>query len=359
MSTSHLRRLVRVWEEQAEAALRALRNRENAAPSANAAEEEREQALIRFFAYQYCLAAGKVAEGRETLEMFGGSGAVPQTERQRISSHVLEKCREEVESLLTMIVFAEQEYHGLFECCCDYRAVVAATRFHDDAELAQRRRSVGSRLAERCNEMSPADRTDLRDSVRILLSENWIYPNHDPGPGGDPYAPLFAVAGIPGIGEDMFVAGLDDAIQRARLSPDLSGLIREALNGLAEIVLEDGANLGGVRPEAWRGRLRLSSAVSIIPGDGSGPCPRVLIAWGAGKGRYSPKNVWPELQQALIRCGRQTDVAIFVTTLETTGGRILEESLGVARAHIHKGDLKAYFPVVLVGRKMTVLDWEP
>jgi hypothetical protein len=40
-------------------------------------------------------------------------------------------------------------------------------------------------------------------------------------------------------------------------------------------------------------------------------------------------------------------------------GRVLEENLGLIRAHIRKGHgLKVFIPVMIVGNSMTIINWD-
>jgi len=356
LSARHLKQLVDLWELQAAAALKSIRARENAPASSDQRDEEREQALLRFFAYQYCMAIGKMAEGLETLEALGNSTARGRSDLPRIPPLLMQRCSDEIREILETMFQVEAEFHQIFEAICAYRNLAAAGYAVDNLGLEGKIRQIGDRLLNLCAEMPLADRTDLRDSTRRLLSENWIYPKRDSNRLGL-YSPIFKIGGIPQVGEDMRVAGLNEALKRFELGTELSGVVAEVLEGLASVLAEDGVGLGGLHPDHLGRRLGFPGIVGIIPGDGHGPCPVVLIAWGAGKGRYSPQKVWPKLQEAMILCGRQIEVAIFITNLDG-GGKILSESLGIAAAHIKKGQIDAFLPVVVAGRKMTVLDWE-
>jgi hypothetical protein len=76
------------------------------------------------------------------------------------------------------------------------------------------------------------------------------------------------------------------------------------------------------------------------------------------RGPKSPKAVMQRMQEVLVECDPIVQVAIFLS--DATGiGAVLEDNSKLMDAHLRKGKLKGFLPVVAVGNKLTVLEWQP
>ena len=64
------------------------------------------------------------------------------------------------------------------------------------------------------------------------------------------------------------------------------------------------------------------------------------------------------MQEILVSCSPTVEVAVFIS--DASGmGRVLEENLGLIRAHIRKGHgLKAFIPVMIIGNSITIINWD-
>jgi hypothetical protein len=71
-----------------------------------------------------------------------------------------------------------------------------------------------------------------------------------------------------------------------------------------------------------------------------------------------PNLALSRMQEVLGECDLIVQVAIFLS--DAVGmGAVLEDNIKLMDAHLRKGTLKGVLPVVAVGNKLTVLEWQP
>lgn len=159
------------------------------------------------------------------------------------------------------------------------------------------------------------------------------------------------------------IANLHQALENMNIDSDLKDAIRAVLERITSLA---GERMGRAVDVATSHEVvRITDdypLVMVIPGDGRGlgACLPILLAVSDSKhrGAKSPKAVMQRMQEALVECDPIVQVAIFLS--DATGiGAVLEDNIKLMDAHLRKGKLKGFLPVVAVGNKLTVLDWQP
>ena len=90
---------------------------------------------------------------------------------------------------------------SLFEDCCDLRKIIAFAMVMQ-VNRADSIIELGNKVKHRAMQLQSCDLGNLRDSVREMLSEFWIYPSigtSDLMPFNGRYEPLFEIAQLTGI----------------------------------------------------------------------------------------------------------------------------------------------------------------
>lgn len=159
------------------------------------------------------------------------------------------------------------------------------------------------------------------------------------------------------------VANLNQALE----SMDIDGRLKEVIHDLLGHISGVARERRGRAVEVATGHEAGPIAdghplVMIIPGEGNGlgACLPILLAVSDSKhrGAKSPKAVMQRMQEVLVECDPIVQVAIFLS--DATGiGAVLEDNIKLMDAHLRKGKLKGFLPVVAVGNQLTVLDWRP
>lgn len=323
----------------------------------------------RFLAFQLAVRLGQARDATVALAALGGqdsagygvSAGARLWERQ-IRSEVANLAREEFLSQAASL--RVQEFAGfddLFSIACDLRRLAAAA-----AVIANVSRDVlpaiGDRLQRATASLSAEDQLYFRDSVRNLLSDYWLYPGiHGVAKddGGSRYSDLFALAATTLQGDGMQgIGGLERALDEMDLDGRIRSAISEALGRIEEMTRQDGSSVfdssSGDGPYVTGG----SPDIMVIPGTGGGSCRPILlaIAGSRGRGARSPKKVIQRMQEVLVECAPKVQIAVFLSDAAGMGA-VLEDNLGLVEAHIRRGHLKGFLPVVVVGHRLTVINW--
>jgi len=226
------------------------------------------------------------------------------------------------------------------------------------------------RLRSAHKALSNEARESLSNAVKDYLANQWMYPWARVEQGeslGERYGVLFEVAGIP-YGDPILFES--DVLNRIKVSTpldaELAALLKRVLDSLERAVAEYGlSSLEDILADDGDPMPDLPSEVGVIPGDRSGPCPKVLLAIATSKSTRSKHGAAPvmrKLREALIACcdasgaTSKTEIAIFVGPLDAIEG-VIEESSGDLERHLGKGTLKAFIPVGLLRNKLNVLNW--
>jgi hypothetical protein len=267
------------------------------------------------------------------------------------------------------------DVENLFFSICEFKDLITASHLcasWGDKDLHyQQIDSLTNSYAVLIQDLPKVDRTVLRDSVRNLLSSEFLYERAYRKEESNPYEFFFHTALLtnqsqqmnekifPNSNDPLNIKGI---LQGTGVSSDLAQAIKRILEELNSMVKQDGVNVFDV---FGHGRDIVTgyhdADVMVIPGDGSGSCKPILIGIAATKVRRSngsPKEVMGRMQEILVSCSPTVEVAIFIS--DAAGmGRVLEENLGLIRAHIRKGHgLKVFIPVMIVGNSMTIINWD-
>jgi|GEM_PF-5517597 len=159
------------------------------------------------------------------------------------------------------------------------------------------------------------------------------------------------------------IANLHQALESMNIDSDLKDAIRAVLERITSLAGERKGRAVDVATSHEVVRIADDyPLVMIIPGEGNGlsACLPILLAVSDSKlrGPKSPKAVMQRMQEVLVECDPIVQVAIFLS--DATGiGAVLEDNIKLMDAHLKKGKLKGFLPVVAVGNKLTVLEWQP
>jgi hypothetical protein len=254
-----------------------------------------------------------------------------------------------------------ENFDDAFSAACDFRQLLTVTRAlprREGVDLV----NLADKIIEDVEDMAGPDQADFRDSVRALISESWLYRGiHDLNDinAGVGYSGLFRMASVATRGGNMRgTAGLDHALEELELDPRVREAISRLFERVKDIAEQDGPGILDVG--TWRGQYVTGGDpdVMVIPGDGTGACKKVLLAVADShaRGDRSPKNVIKRLQEVLVQCAPGVQVAIFISDAPGMGA-VLEDNLGLIEAHIRRGNLKGFLPVIVVGGRLTVIGW--
>jgi hypothetical protein len=157
------------------------------------------------------------------------------------------------------------------------------------------------------------------------------------------------------------IANLNQALENIDIDSQLRDAIHDLLGHISGLARERKGRAVDVATGHDARRIADEyPLVMVIPGDGLGACLPILLAVSDSKhrGAKSPKAVMQRMQEVLVECDPIVQVAIFLS--DATGiGAVLEDNIKLIDAHLKKGKLKGFLPVVAVGNKLTVLDWQP
>jgi hypothetical protein len=157
------------------------------------------------------------------------------------------------------------------------------------------------------------------------------------------------------------IANLNQALENIDIDSQLIEIIQSVLGRITDLAGERWGR--AVDLATGHDARRIADEhplVMVIPGDGLGACLPILLAASDSKhrGPKSPKAVMQRMQEVLVECDPIVQVAIFLS--DATGiGAVLEDNIKLMDAHLKKGKLKGFLPVVAVGNKLTVLEWQP
>ena len=155
------------------------------------------------------------------------------------------------------------------------------------------------------------------------------------------------------------VANLNQSLESVHIDSDLKDAIRCVLERITSLAGERMGRAVDVATGHEIGRITdQHPLVMVIPGDGHGACLPVLLAVSDSKhrGAKSPKEVMQRMHEVLVECDPIVQVAIFLSDASGIGA-VLEGNIKLMDAHLKKGKLKGFLPVVAVGNELTVLDW--
>jgi hypothetical protein len=267
------------------------------------------------------------------------------------------------------------DVENLFFSICEFKDLITASHLCDswgDKYLYyQQIDSLTSTYSLLIQDLPKVDRTVLRDSVRNLLSSEFLYPATYREDATNPYEFFFHTALLTKQSQEMnkkIFPNSDDPLNingilnDTGVSLNLTQTIKRILEELNNMVKQDGVNIFDV---FGQGRDSITgphgSEVMVVPSDESSSCKRILIGIAATKIRRpngSPKEVMERMQEILVSCSPTVEVAIFIS--DAVGmGRVLEGNLGLIRAHIRKGHgLKAFIPVMIIGNSITIINWD-
>jgi hypothetical protein len=157
------------------------------------------------------------------------------------------------------------------------------------------------------------------------------------------------------------IANLNQALESLDIDSQLKDAIHDLLGQITGLARERKGRAVDVATGHDARRIADEHPlVIVIPGDGLGACLPILLAVSDSKhrGAKSPKAVMQRMQEVLVECDPIVQVAIFLS--DATGiGAVLEDNIKLMDAHLKKGKLKGFLPVVAVGNKLTVLEWQP
>ena len=159
------------------------------------------------------------------------------------------------------------------------------------------------------------------------------------------------------------IANLNQALENIDIDSQLRSVIHSVLEGITSLAGERKGRAVDVATSHEVVRIADDyPLVMVIPGEGNGlgACLPILLVVSDSKhrGAKSPKAVMQRMQEVLVECDPIVQVAIFLS--DATGiGAVLEDNIKLMDAHLRKGKLKGFLPVVAVGNQLTVLDWRP
>ena len=211
---------------------------------------------------------------------------------------------------------------------------------------------------------------DFGAMVKSYLSNLWIYPwiyNSDPDSLRYGYKVLFS---LPRLNPQELTMNLFEGLSiklrtiadnkevhdMVRLALErLAGLIaQDGLDGLFDILSDNGSPFGGLAPNA-------KPLINVIPGTGDNQCRPILFAFaksGSGKSRFSTTVIMRLVREHLIHCQNKVMVVILVAPLDGLSSS-LEDSIGDIEAHMNngKGPLKLFIPLAVFNSKMSMINW--
>ncbi len=157
------------------------------------------------------------------------------------------------------------------------------------------------------------------------------------------------------------IANLNEALENIDIDSQLRDASHDLLGHISGVARERKGRAVDVATSHEVARIAHDyPLVMVIPGEGHGACLPILLAVSDSKhrGAKSPKAVMQRMQEVLVECDPIVQVAIFLS--DATGiGAVLEDNIKLMDAHLRKGKLKGFLPVVAVGNQLTVLDWRP
>jgi hypothetical protein len=300
----------------------------------------------------------------------------------KISVTLNEKNRIKLTQLYLMYRFSELQserfidIEDLFFSICEFKDLIAASllcaTWGDKDYYNQKIDNLAHKYSALIQELPKTNRIVLRDSVRNLLSSEFLYPGMYQKEDSNPYDFFFNTALLTKQSQQMnekifpnsnVPLNIKETLYGADVSSDLAGIIQRILDELNSMVKQDGLSIFDV---LGHGRDHVvgpyESNVMVVPGNGSSSCKPILIGIAASKSRRpngSPKKVIGRIQEILVSCDHTVQVAIFISDAAGMGQVLVEENLAVIRAHIRKGHgLKAFIPVMVVGHSLTLINWD-
>lgn len=361
-------RIIRGWLEEARVLEAALRARHVDKESGKVfSDRSREEA--QYLAFQLAVRVGQIRDARVVLDALSGQdssgvgvSASARIGERQITAEIANLARAEYLSQATSLRI--QDFTGFddfFLLACDLRRLgaVAGVVSNVSSDVLQ---SIGNQLRKAAASMSHGDTLDFRDSVRNLLSNYFLYPGIKGiagGGGRSRYTDLFSLIATNQQGNDMqTIEGLERALDEMGLDAQLRDVVSKILGRIQEMTNQGGSSLLDSVSGDGSYITGGSPDVMAIPGTGSAKCRPILLALAGGRARgsRSPKRVIQRMQEVLVECSPQTQIAIFLSDAAGLGS-VLEDNLSLVEAHIRRGNLRGFLPVLVVGKRITVVNW--
>jgi hypothetical protein len=229
--------------------------------------------------------------------------------------------------------------------------------------------SMMQRLRSAWSDLPAETRMEVGDALTAYLANQWMYPWAEIASDqrlGDIYGALFEIARIPNGDPYVFKPNsIHEILKTNNLSGELAEKLWLVMEALDRAISEYGISaLEDILADGGRPIPNLPADVGFIPGDGRGPCPRILIGIATTKSaraKFGAVQVMRQLRDALIKCcgastSSRTEIAIFVGPIETIAG-VIDESAGDLEGHLRNGVLKVFIPVGVLRNRMNVLSW--
>ena len=257
----------------------------------------------------------------------------------------------------------------LFEKLSEWRRLCAALRATSIAQdsWGELLTLQADYLENRVKRLEGEDTAKLREALRCLLAEEWLYPGIQAGnasPADRHYLWFGDYIRQTQRGSPMRIGSLQ---RELRETYDINGAWADVLYPLMtrieEMILSDGyeglfdilgaeGNLlgesGGAEPR-----------YNLIPSEKRGPCREILLAF-ARPGRSAAKTGAVATLRAvrghLIKCQGKTRVVLFFAPLEDIA-KALADSASDLEAHVDAGALQVFIPIAVYKNRLSVIAW--
>jgi hypothetical protein len=151
---------------------------------------------------------------------------------------------------------------------------------------------------------------------------------------------------------------LNIAIENAELDSELKRSLNNVLNKIEDLVSQDGVSVFDIFSENSPFLGRYDGNIMVIPGNHNVDCKDILIGISGAKsrGKSSSKEVMKSIIETLVHCPN-VKVCIFISDMKGMAS-VLEDNLGLFDAFMKKGNLRYFFPIVVVARRVTLINWQ-
>jgi hypothetical protein len=297
----------------------------------------------------------------ENILLFKYAGNIIRYEDDDFSKENLAriKINEEIKKL-TESISANPEV--IFDCICDLLDYISASYFIDG--ISNTIGQLTHHLNETIKKLSSFDKKILEDSILNYLSRNWIYLtlkdennqliNHQ----HQPLIDLIETLQENNVRDLQIDHNLSMAIETAELNSELKQSLNNVLRKIEDLVGQDGVSVFDIFSENSPFLGRYDGNIMVIPGDHQIDCKDILIGISGTKsrGRSSPKEVMTSIRETLVHCPN-VKVCVFISDMKGMGS-VLEDNLGLFDAYMKKGNLRYFFPIVVVRRRLTLVNWK-
>lgn len=299
---------------------------------------------------------------QENIEIFSFIGPFFYLNNEKYHFKKVDLAREKaLENIHEIKEFMKIEPEYLFESICAFNTIISASYFIEgiDLEIAE----LEVRLQNCLKNLNSYDKWIVEDSLLTFLSKNWIYLNLKDRDGN-----LINYKHLPMINlteslqeKNMFNMSADESLRnvldRLDLKDDVKQSLKSALKKIEELVWQDGVSVFDIFSEKSTVLNLSDSNIMVLPGEDEISCRDVLIGISSSKGKRdsSPKEVMSLIRETMVHCS-QIKVCVFISDVKGMGS-VLEDNLRLFNAYTKSGNLIAFLPIIVVGRKITLINW--